>query len=73
LYDALLGDPRIAYAEEPPGVEPCWRDYTCGQTFSPKVWNDAYLAAFARAAELKLVTFDDGFVQFAELNFTILS
>lgn len=25
LYDALLGDPRVAFAPEPPGVEPYWR------------------------------------------------
>ena len=73
LYDAFLGDPRILFIEEPAGVEPFWRDYTQGQTFSPKVWNDAYLAAFARAVNLQLVTFDHGFVQFADLKYTILS
>src|SRR5262252_1837433 len=30
LYDALLNDPRISFAEEPSGVEPLWRDYTQG-------------------------------------------
>ena len=28
---------------------------------SPKAWADAYLAAFADAAQLTLVTFDRGF------------
>jgi toxin-antitoxin system PIN domain toxin len=73
LYDAFLSDPRISFMEEPAGVETIWRDYTRGQTFSPKVWNDAYLAAFARAANLQLVTFDHGFVQFANLNCVMLS
>ena len=71
LYDAFLGDPRVSFVQEPAGVEPLWRSYTQGQTFSPKVWNDAYLAAFARAAGLTIltmVTFDGGFAQFAGLS-----
>ena len=40
LYDALLGDPRISFVDEPAGVETLWRDYTRAQTFSPKVWNE---------------------------------
>jgi predicted nucleic acid-binding protein len=34
------------------------------QSFSPKLWNDAYLAAFALAAQLEVVSFDTGFAQF---------
>ena len=41
-----------------------WRDYTRRRTFSPKVWNDAFLAAFAKAAAFEIVTFDKGFSQF---------
>jgi toxin-antitoxin system PIN domain toxin len=73
LYDALLGDPRLQFMNEPTGIEVFWRDYTRAETFSPKVWNDAYLAAFARAANLQLVTFDNGFTQFTDLNRLILS
>jgi hypothetical protein len=28
LYDILMGDPRISFAEEPLGIEPIWRGYT---------------------------------------------
>ncbi len=73
LYDALMNDPRITFGAEPPDIEPIWRDYTQGATFSPKLWNDAYLAAFAEAAGLTLITFDRGFTQFADLTATILS
>jgi toxin-antitoxin system PIN domain toxin len=72
LYDAFVGDPRIAYAEEPAGLEILWRSYTQGHSFSPKIWNDAYLAAFARAATYELVTFDKGFKAYSEVNCTVL-
>ena len=73
MYDALLGDPFVSFTDEPDGVESLWRGYTQHQSFSPKVWNDAYLAAFARAAGCELVTFDKGFSQYTHLKSTILS
>jgi toxin-antitoxin system PIN domain toxin len=73
MYDAFLDDPRISFAVEPDGVEPLWRGCTQHQSFSPKVWNDAFLAAFARAADDELITFDKGFSQYAQVKCTILS
>jgi toxin-antitoxin system PIN domain toxin len=58
MYDALLGDPRVSFADEPHGVETLWRGYTQHQSFSPNLWSDAYLAAFARAADYELITFN---------------
>lgn len=72
LYDAFSGDPRVSFAEEPANLEPLWRGYTDRRSFSPKVWNDAFLAAFAQAAGYELITFDRGFAQFENLNCTIL-
>ena len=72
MYDAFLGDPLISFCGEPADVEPLWRGYTQRQSFSPKVWNDAFLAAFAQAAGYDLITFDKGFAQFENLNSTIL-
>jgi toxin-antitoxin system PIN domain toxin len=73
LYDAFAGDPRVTYAEEPAHIETFWRGHTQSGSFSPKVWNDAFLAAFAQAASLQLVTFDKGFAQFKGVNCAILS
>jgi toxin-antitoxin system PIN domain toxin len=73
LYDAFLGDPRIAFATEPEGLETLWRGYTQGPSFTPQVWSDAYLAAFARASGLELITFDKGFSRYMDLRLTILS
>jgi toxin-antitoxin system PIN domain toxin len=73
LYDAILADPRIFFADEPPNLLPLWRGFTDRQTFSPKVWNDAYLAAFASVATCELITFDRGFSQYAGLPVSVLS
>ena len=73
LYDAFLRDPRVSFADEPLGVDPIWRGYTQSETFTPKVWNDAFLAAFAQAASYELVTFDKGFTRYTHVKCTILS
>lgn len=73
MYDAFVADPRVICADEPDELEVFWREYTRRRAFSPKVWNDAYLAAFARAAGFEVVSFDQGFKQYRKLKRTILA
>jgi predicted nucleic acid-binding protein len=49
-----------------------WRALAQGQTFSPHVWGDTYLAGFALAGNLELVSFDQGFAQYQGLRRTLL-
>jgi len=72
-YDILQSDPFVSYIDEPAGIEPLWRSFTKRQSFSPKVWIDAYLTAFAQAADFELITFDRGFTQYQHVRSTILS
>ncbi len=72
LYDLILQDSRIAFIHEPANVEKQWRSYTQLASHSTNVWSDAWLAAFARAASLEIVTFDGGFNQYQDLDCTIL-
>jgi toxin-antitoxin system PIN domain toxin len=71
-YDTFRSEPRIAFADEPPGLETQWRSFTQGRSFSPHVWNDAYLAAFAQAAGYEVVTFDKAFSQYLNVACTVL-
>jgi uncharacterized protein len=71
-YDLMLTDSRISFAAEPPDLELQWRAFTQNQSFSPNVWNDAFLSAFAVAGGFELVTFDRGFVRFQNIVTTIL-
>ncbi|MBN2439960.1 MAG: PIN domain-containing protein [Spirochaetales bacterium] len=72
VYDKLLHDPRIFFMNEPEGLESLWRIYTLHLTYSPKAWNDAYLAAFAKCMGLMVVTLDKGFKQYTDLKCLLL-
>lgn len=73
IYEALLKDDRIAFrADEPPGLEPLWKDLAMRSTASPKLWLDAYLAAFALAGRYRMVTTDAAFRQFRGLDLLVL-
>ncbi len=73
LNDKLFGDPRFTFETEPPALEEDLRRLTKGFPYSPKLWQDAYLAAFAVAAGLPLVTFDQGFRKFRPLRSLVLT
>jgi|SRR5260370_35378425 len=61
IYDQCRADERIAFMAEPQDLDPKLRMFTRSREASPKLWADAYLAAFASAAGLRLVTFDKAF------------
>jgi hypothetical protein len=58
VYDRFYDDDRVTLISEPQEVEGRFREKAVGRTASPKVWADAWLLAFAQAAEGVLVTFD---------------
>ena len=73
VYEALLADDRIAFrAEEPGGLEAHWKRFASRGTASPKLWMDAYLAAFALAGGYRMVTTDSAFEQFRGVDLELL-
>lgn len=72
-FESLLSDDRIGLVvPEPAELESCWRQYACRDTASPKLWMDAYLAAFAVSGGYQLVTNDSAYRQFVGLNLLVL-
>ena len=72
-YEALLADYRIELrGGEPPGLEGQWTSFALRASASPKLWMDAYLAAFARAGGYRMVTTDVAFRQFPGLDVLVL-
>ncbi|MGH9455694.1 MAG: TA system VapC family ribonuclease toxin [Terriglobia bacterium] len=59
-YDRLSSDARVAFYPEtqPERLEAVLRELTVTSRFAHQQWPDAYLAAFARVADLTLVTLD---------------
>jgi uncharacterized protein len=60
-YDRWLEDERVEFLYEPSGLETQFRALTRSPQASPKDWADSYLAAFAHASRLTVVTFDRAF------------
>lgn len=72
-YEAFIADDRIVIrTDEPAGLEPRWRTFARRDTASPKLWMDAYLAAFALSDGYRLVTTDAAFLQFEGLDLLVL-
>ena len=64
VLKVLLALPRVCEREEPPGVRALWHRLATRDTASPKVWMDAYLAAFAIGGGLRLVSLDQDLKSF---------
>jgi len=71
-YRKFLADPRILFAEEPSNLETSWGQMTDSAEFKPNLWTDSYLAAFARSGNYTIVTFDNGFQRFPQIDVVTL-
>jgi uncharacterized protein len=73
-FQDLLALPQVLWLDEPPGFVDQWSILACLPSASPKVWTDAYLAAFAIGHDLQLVTIDSDFKNFKKtgLNLKLL-
>jgi toxin-antitoxin system PIN domain toxin len=58
VYDGLLSDDRVVLLPEPLSIDAQFRRAASSDRASPKVWADAYVAAFAEAAVAEVITFD---------------
>jgi toxin-antitoxin system PIN domain toxin len=71
-WEGLLGSGKVSFHDEPPGLDAKLRSLTGGAIATRDFWTDAYLAAFAMSADLRLVSFDSGFTRFSGLGCLIL-
>jgi len=62
--NALQALQQVCVREEPRGTLTLWHSLSALNRASPKVWMDAYLAAFATAGGLRLLTLDRDFKSF---------
>ena len=74
-YQHWFEDGRVEFHREPEaaGFDALFEKLSASSHASPKVWADAYLAAFAKTAGLTLVTFDKAFQSMATIDAQILS
>ncbi|CAA6691148.1 MULTISPECIES: TA system VapC family ribonuclease toxin [unclassified Lentimonas] len=72
-WETLAAMPQVLYLGEPPGLETHWATFAKLNTPAPKVWMDAYLAAFAKAYDIPITTLDTDFRNFKGLSVRILT
>ncbi len=73
VLDLLLASSQFGFmADEPPSLGDRWRQLTGLGVAAPKRWMDAYLAAWAIQAGMRLVTLDRGFAQFQDAGLDLL-
>jgi toxin-antitoxin system PIN domain toxin len=58
IFDTFTQVSAARLIEEPDGIDPIFRRLTERDETSTKQWADGYLAAFAEAAKITMVTFD---------------
>ena len=68
----FLALPEVTILSEPPGLENELGRFCQTEPTSPNWWTDAYLAAFAKGAGLRLTTFDQGLSKFPGVDLLIL-
>jgi len=61
--EELLALPQIVWLPEPDAIESEWKQCAAIGSPSPKVWMDAYLAAFAITGGLSFVSLDKDFIR----------
>ncbi len=72
LYQQVLSRPPVFFVQEPEGTEELLAEHCRLGGSSRKFWTDGYLAAFARAGQLRLATFDRGFERYPNLDLSLL-
>jgi uncharacterized protein len=65
-YRRLASDGRIRFLSEPLAIEGAWHDLTTLGQPATNLWKDAYLEAFGRLSNARVVSFDRGFSRFAK-------
>jgi uncharacterized protein len=73
VLENLLQHPMCEFlAGEPPDLEARWLEFSSVNSSSPKLWMDAYLAAFALGYRMRFVTFDKGFERYRKHGLDLL-
>jgi len=67
-YLAFRRLPEVLLASEPEECDAWLERWAMGSRPASRQWTDAYLAAFAQAGGLRLVSFDGGFTRFDGLD-----
>jgi toxin-antitoxin system PIN domain toxin len=69
--EAFLALAQVRMVKEPPGIFTLWLQLGSMQQASPKLWMDAYLAAFAICGGMEFLSLDRDFEAFTHAGLTL--
>jgi toxin-antitoxin system PIN domain toxin len=72
IHELIDLDERVEFIADPENLDAVFPEMLSHPKPASKAVNDAFLAAFAVAANLRLVTFDAGFRQYKRLDLSLL-
>lgn len=72
LWQEWLRLPEVSFLNEPVGLDEQLGQFSRMMSIRPKLWTDAYLAAFAIVGAHRIVTLDGDFEKFSGLNLLLL-
>lgn len=73
VWEGIRKDERIKFVEaEPLGIDEQFKAFMSGHKVAPKLWTDAYLAAFAVTGGYRLATLDRGFARYPGLEVELI-
>jgi uncharacterized protein len=72
IYRTYRNLPIVRFLAEGQDLESFFAAFSADPTLPHRHWTDAYLAAFAVSREVRLVTFDEDFLRFPNLDLVIL-
>ena len=73
IYRQYLAEADVCFVHESPAAEGEFQKLTSQSPFSSQLWTDAWLAAFAKSAGCRIVSFDSDFEVFPDLDFLHLT
>ena len=68
-FEQLPHGSIVEFMDEPAGLDARLKQFARGAKAARDFWTDAYLAAFAKCAGLRLVSFDAGLARYKDVDF----
>lgn len=72
IYRTYRAMPIIHFLTESPEIDNVFSNLTSDPEFPQRLWTDAYIAALALSSGSRIITFDNDFSRFPQLNVLML-
>jgi uncharacterized protein len=71
-YQRLLALSEVTYVKETDAAGSVIESWVTSGVFTPRMWSDVHIAAYAKVFGLRVITFDRDFLKFPDLDVLLL-